>query len=147
MRTTVTLSPEAEDLLQQYVTYLATRLGPRASMSSVIEEALNIALPILFDRVPEKGESPREFLDRRAKNLMNRISQANMTETEVLTLMREATRCQDECRGLLLSKDKSNTMNQVKEYQECLQSFLNVYNAGAERLNKGEILPRRRAGK
>ena len=144
MRTTVTLSPEMAGLLDQYVSYFAARLGSRVSTSTVIEEALGIALPMMFERVPEKGESPREFLDRRAKDLKNRLSKDDLTEPEALALMREANRCQDECRSLLLSNGRGSSMEQVNEYQECLRAFMSAYNAGAERLNKGTIVPKRK---
>ena len=140
MRTTINVSPETMNLLQQYVEYFQKRFGSRVSMSSAIEEGLGIALPLMYERIPQKGETPREFLLRRASDLERCILNNELTETEVLTLMREANNYQDDCRQLLLSNSKGNSMDQIEIYQDCLKAFLATYNAGAGRLNKGQVV-------
>lgn len=147
MRTSINLSPELSDLINRYVSALSQRLGPRVSVSTAIEEAVGIGMPLMIERIPQKGETPHDFLMRRAESLRLRLQNEALTEEETLTLMREAIRFHDDCKSLLLAKGRSNTIDEVEAYHECIQAFLSAYNAGAERLNKGNVVKPKKAAR
>ena len=68
MRTTVNLSPDTLQDLKEYIKLVKTKKRVY-KVSDVFDESLRIALPILKDRFPRKGESERHFYIRRIKEL------------------------------------------------------------------------------
>ncbi len=64
MRTTVNISQDIKSYVQRL-----KNLGERASVSSVMDDAIAIALPILNDRLPRENESRKDFLLRRISEI------------------------------------------------------------------------------
>jgi hypothetical protein len=77
MRTTITLSPLVFKFLKIYVKNLKPKMGPRINLSSSIDEAIEIACPVMFSRLQRKGESEKAFYLRRIADLNEHINRTN----------------------------------------------------------------------
>ena len=132
MRTTISLSSEIYDLIAKYAEHFQFKLGPRISVSSVIEEAIGISFPIMFDRIQKEGQTLKEFLDQRASDIEYKLS-FNVNRAEILAIMREATYYQNSCANFFL-KDQST--DQIAEYQEYMLKFLFAYQIGVNKLKE-----------
>jgi len=63
-----------------------------------------------------------------------------LSEEQVLALMREAVRLQEDCRIVLLPRSKPVSADRVDSYQECIGAALAAYNAGTQCLNDGKVV-------
>jgi hypothetical protein len=131
-----------DGLHQQLTNYVAAyehRYGRRRTVSEILEECAVMGLPLLFERLPTGFETAEEALLRRARVLKRRISADGLTEEHVTMLMKEALSLQDDARATFLQQAAQS--NDVAAYQRCLDAAIGVYNAGAMRLNQGEVKP------
>jgi hypothetical protein len=117
MRTTINLSPEVYSLVKQYTKHCAK--SAKSNVSMAIEEALDIALPIMIERLPRKGESTICFLQRRAVDIQQKLS-SKLSQCEILSMLREITRYQTTYYRILFASTS----------REILTLFLDAFSTG-----------------
>ncbi|HEX8825147.1 MAG TPA: hypothetical protein VF794_34840 [Archangium sp.] len=137
MRTTLTISDQIHQQLTNYAAAYERLFGRRPTVSEIVEECAVMGLPLLFERLPAASETTEQTLLRRARVLMSRLSADEITAEQVTTLMKEALRLQDDARAAFL--ERAAQSNDVAAYQRCMDAAIRVYNAGAMRLNRGDV--------
>jgi hypothetical protein len=138
-RTTISLADETRTQVERYIEVNKRLYGRSLAVTSVVEECIRIAIPLLLERLPQEGESPHDAIKRRAQTIGRKFVSAELTETEILTLMSEAAKMHDECSALLLPQEAKSSTDLTK-YKECVKEILFAYNLGAQRLTPDEVL-------
>jgi len=140
VRTTISLHPETNALLSVYRERVQKSSGRRPHTSEAIEDALRLALPVMLERTLYVEESREESLMKRAARLKARILNEHITEAEVLSLMSEASLLQADCRTVFLVEGKAVSKTVIDTYMRCSRAAIEAYNAGASRLNEGNVV-------
>jgi len=142
MRTTISLSDQVHAQLVGYLDFFEAAYRHRPSFSEVVEDCVVLTLPLLLERIPQRGETAEQSLVRRIAKLKGHIESPGLSVEEVTRDMREALSVQDAARAAFLRQGpaKANTA----KYKELLDATLSVYNTGAMRLNGGQY--RKKAG-
>lgn len=136
MRTTVSLSDKIHAQVTGYMDFFEAAFRHRPSFSEIVEDCIALTLPLLLERIPQRGETVDQSLARRVAKLKGHIQSPGLSEEEVLRDMREILAVQDDARNALLRQGPGKA-NPVK-YKEVLDATLDVYNTGATRLNGGK---------
>jgi len=128
MRTTITISDDLMSFLKQHAKDSKKYLGwSNISISSIIEESISLSLPILYERIPKKAENPYDFFIRITKILKEKALRPNLTEMEILTIMREIRYYQNHCLTLMTIHGEESHAQKASKFHECFGKLLEVH--------------------
>ena len=132
VRLTITIPEPVSKSLRRFLDGAEEEKGARPSTSEIVAEAIDLMLPVLWERLRRRGESPDAALLRRAADLKARLARPDLSRAEVDVAMREASRLLDEGRRELLSQGH-DPRDPEGAYARFRDAAIAAYNAGAMR--------------
>ena len=133
IRTTITVDDILSEVVERYRTGYETAFGRKPSFSEVVSNALQMALPVIPNRIPQEGEDLGSALIRRAQTLWEILHIPFISESMARAILTESSRLTWECERLFLG---SNGEPNPHAYERCMRAAAKVTNLA---LDKGVL--------